>query len=209
MTDPSSRTRYVLALSAVTVLMVLAACRTVREPQSETVPEIDPRLTNTAYIEEGDLVAFVVDTFIARMRRDRDYIPLEIGVANKGVKRGMTLTLESFILIDASGRRYPAASRRELTRNYGSLEFDSRFAQLLPVMASRFRFYDFAPSALTRVKFDRPAPRRLFLQHLSFAVDLIYFPRPATPGEVELFMSAPELEDEIFVRFPLPAEQPG
>ena len=77
--------------------------------------DLDPKFSMSSYIEDGSLVALIVGTRPARSRETRDYIPLEIGIANHALP-GLTLTRESFTLVDENGNRYPAVGRDELSR---------------------------------------------------------------------------------------------
>ncbi|NIM01294.1 MAG: hypothetical protein GTN89_12530, partial [Acidobacteria bacterium] len=52
------------------------------------------------------LMTLIVDTRATRYREQSPYIPLEIAIANNGLRQ-IALTRESFTLIDEAGNRYP------------------------------------------------------------------------------------------------------
>ena len=52
-------------------------------------------------------------------------MPVEVAVVNKGLP-GLTLTPESFFLVNEEGRRYPAVGGKELADNYGDVDVDRR-----------------------------------------------------------------------------------
>jgi hypothetical protein len=186
---------------AMTIAVVLSGCVTgvrVDDPSA-----VDRKFALSSYIEEGKLVALVVGTRPARISNCQGYMPLEIGIANKGLK-SLSLTPESFTLIDSAGSRYPMVYSKELYEHYGRVDTDRRLGEVLPVLRAKFQAYAAVPSNFTP-SFDRPMDRRrLYLPRYSFTYDLIYFPCPGKGirGQVfELFMTAPELPDPVFVRF--------
>ena len=182
--------------------LVGAACVT-RSAQSPG--GIHPKLARSTYIEEGELLALVVSTKPMRYRMDRPFIPLEIAVVNKGLA-SLTLTRESFNLVDGQGRQYPAVGRQELTRGYGSTDVDRRYAEAAPFVKNRFPTYRLIPSNLSP-GFDASIARnRLFIPRFGYVLDFLYFPRPdgdLTGRPLELIIRAPELSDPVFVRFVL------
>jgi len=163
----------------------------------------DPKLARSTYIEEGRLVALVVSTKPMRYRLKRSFIPLEIAVVNKGLP-SLSLTPESFTLVDGQGRRYPVVSARELTREYGSTDVDRRLAEAAPFVRQRFATYRRVPSNMTP-GFDAPIAReRPFIPRFGYILDFIYFPRPdgnLVDAPLELVVQAPELPEPVFVRF--------
>ena len=105
-------------------LIFLAASCATRQPMTgQVAPSVDRKLSTFAYIEEGKLATFVVDTRATRYRGQDAYIPIEIAIGNTGVKQ-LTLTRESFTLVDDKGDRYPCASPKELLDNYDYLDLD-------------------------------------------------------------------------------------
>ena len=90
-------------IAAIVVLSVVFAAVSCKEPITGVeAPDIDRTLTTHSYIEEGSLVTFVVDTRATGIRANDAFIPLEVAVANRGLKN-LTITRESFQLIDEDG----------------------------------------------------------------------------------------------------------
>ena len=96
-------------------LVVAGSCATRQPLRGQRVTGLDKKLSTFAYIEEGDILTLIVDTRPARDKDGGPYMPLEIAIANHGLRK-LALTLESFTLLDKEGNRYPAASPRELAR---------------------------------------------------------------------------------------------
>lgn len=193
------RARWLDALAfAVLIPAMFGGCyRT--ETRSPT--DLDFKLDNTSYVEEGDLLALIVSTRVAFVRDHENYMPLEVAVANKGMP-SLSLTAESFTLTDQDGRSYPAVSGAELRRAI-NVDVDRRLGTLAPVVRSRYGNYAFQPGTFT-TSFDYPIQRDVNLPRFSWTIDLIYFPKPAggvRGRSFELFMNAPELDDPVFVRF--------
>ncbi len=205
------RSAYPLAL---VLLLVSAlgwlACAERRQTRARELAGLDRTLSTFAFIEEGNLVSLVVDTRATRYREKAGYIPLEIAIANLGVKQ-MTLTRESFTLHDSQGNKYACAGPKELMEKYEFLDLDRTLEELYSVVFNRY-------AALTRYpcKFSptRAAPTNPFesglvrdqvvIPKFGYLVDFIYFPTPGTgvlKQRFELFVTAPELPDPVFVKF--------
>jgi len=196
----------------VAVLLVLAAataCGTRRPITDQPTTDLDRKLSTFAWIEEGNLVTLIVGTRAARYRDESNYMPLELAIANRGLKQ-LTLTRESFTLIDEQGNRYPAASPEELIGGYEFLDLDTqRLAELDEIIFNRFAAFTRYPSKFSPTR--TPVPGRsnivrdlVSLPKFGYLVDYVYFPRPATgikDHRFELFVDAPELVDPVFVKF--------
>ena len=192
------------------ILILLAASCATRQPMTgQVAADVDRKLSTFAYIEEGKLATFIVDTRATRYRGKDAYIPLEIAIANRGVKQ-LTLTRESFTLADVKGNRYPCASPKELLDNYDFLDLDRDLEELGGIVFNRFGALTRYPSNFSPTHFavregqSRTVIDRVQLPKFGYVLDMIYFPMPATglKGHAfELAMTAPELTDAIFVKF--------
>ena len=185
-------------------LFAAAGCATRQPIRGQETSGLDKKLSTFAYIEEGDLVTLIVDAWAARTRDDAAYVPLEIAVANKKL-RTLTLSRESFTLIDSEGNRYPMASPSEIISGYDFLDFDRNLSELPGILFNKFAAFtrydsNFSPErAAGRVVIDKTHVPRF-----GYIIDFIYFPKPVTGvlnQEFELFLDAPQLEDPVFVRF--------
>ena len=205
-----------LLVALVLVSLGLAGCaRQVNTQVAQNAPALDAKFSLTSYAEEGELLALVVGTRPTITRSKLNYIPFEVGIVNRAVPL-LTLSLESFTLIDEDGNRYPAVGEIELNRSYeGSVVADTvtrngffRIGEIEPIIAGRYTTFVRKRGVLT------PATGRVdlanqFLEQFTYAVNMVYFPRPEglenVRGEIfELFVDAPELEDPVFVRFRVP-----
>ena len=196
--------RFVL-VPALATLILLSGCAAGSysvQPQ-DGGPPLDRKFSLTSYIEEGTELAFIVGVRPAGIVKDQGYVPFEIGVANKGMEK-LTITAESFVLIDEEGNRYPVVSSEELYREYRRVDVDRRLGEIFQVMLGKFQIYSLVPSNFTP-SFDAPTLLpQAYLSRYSMMYDLIYFPEPETGvrgRRFELFMSAPELENPVFVQF--------
>lgn len=189
-------------------LMLLAlavtACASRQPMTGQQAADVDRKLSTFAFIEEGKLVTFVVDTRATRYREKERYIPLEITVANRGVKQ-LTLTRESFTLADENGNRYPCASPKELLDNYEYLDLDRNLAELSEIVFNRFAAMTLYPSRLSPTRLlTGTVTDSVSLPRYGYMTDFLYFPTPTTGlkgHKFELTMSAPELPDPVFVKF--------
>lgn len=197
-----------VAILAVTALA--AGCGARQQVSGRTAPDVDRKLTRFSYIEEGSIVTFIVSTKAARYRDDAGYMPLQISVANTGLRR-ITIGRESFTLVDEQGNRYPLAGPRELLESYNFLDMDGTLGELLGVLPdnkfaafSRFNS-NFSPDrGIPEIGGSSLVRDELTLPKFGYIIDTIYFPRPATGikgHRFELFLDAPELENPVFVKF--------
>ena len=186
-----------------------ASCATRRPLRGQEVDGFDKKLSTYAYIEEGDLVTLIVDTRAARDKDGRKYVPLEIAIANHGM-RVLSLTRESFTLLDANGNRYPVASPRELLESYDMLDFDRNLAEIEGITFNRFAAMARYPSNFSPTRTVQAGLGNNLVQDYvglprhGYIIDFIYFPQPKSGlmnKQFELFLTAPELEDPVFVKF--------
>ncbi len=168
---------------------------------------LDKKLSTFVYIEEGDIASLIVNTRIARYRDNSDYVPFQISVANRGLRQ-ISLSRESFELTDEEGNRYPCVGPRELLDGYEFLDLDRSptLADLEGMVFDRFAAFTRYPSNFspTRSAIQGTVRDTVNLPKFGYLVDFVYFPKPPTGVKghrFELTMTAPELEDPIFVKF--------
>jgi hypothetical protein len=194
--------------SLVVACALLASCATRQPIRGQQADEFDRKLSTFAYIEEGDLVTFIVDTRPARDKDGSSYVPFEIAVANHGMRR-LTLTLESFTLIDKEGNRYPAATPRELLQGYDMLDFDRNLAEIEGIVFNRFGALarypsNFTPTRTISVDGTNLVRDVVHLPRHGYVIDFVYFPMPATgvrDQPFELFLDSPDLPEPVFLKF--------
>jgi len=197
--------RLLLTLS----IVFAAACATRQPMTGQPAPDVDRKLSTFAYIEEGKIATFIVDTRPTRYRENEPYVPVEIAIANRGLPK-LSLTRESFTLADENGNRYPCASPKELLAGYEFLDLDRNLAELNELVFNRFGAMTEYPSKFSPTR--RPASFNesmvvtdtVELPRFGYILDMLYFPAPSTGlkgHKFELSMTAPELADPIFVKF--------
>jgi hypothetical protein len=194
------------------VCLLAAAPGCVRQPM-RGVPAtgLDRKLSTFAFIEEGDLVTVIVDVLATRDRGEHAYVPLEVAIANQGLKH-LRLTRESFSLVDDAGQRYPLSTARELIEGYDLLDHDRRVAELVRILPSRFATFTRYPSRFSPQPMgpdDRPTLvlDSVTLPQYGYLLDVLYFPMPAggvNRKTLELFVESADLPDPVFVRFSVP-----
>lgn len=201
--------RNAAVLVSMAFLIALAAsCASRSAPRPRELTGLDRKLSTFAYIEEGNLVTLIVDTRATRYRAETAYIPLEITVANRGLKQ-LSLARESFTLVDEAGKRYPCVGPRELMESYEFLDLDRNgLAELEGIVFNRFATYTLYPSRFSPTRglsagssLVRDA---ITLPRFGYLIDIIYFPKPDTPvigPKYELFMTSADLPDPVFVKF--------
>lgn len=196
--------------SALAASILLAASCATRQPMTgQVAADVDRKLSTFAFIEEGKLATFIVDTRPTRYREKESYVPIEIAIANRGVKQ-ISLTRESFTLADEKGNRYPCASPKELLANYDFLDLDRNLAELNEIVFNRFGAMTAYPSKFSPTRRPSRAGEstvvtdNVQIPKFGYVLDMLYFPMPGTGlvgHKFELAMSAPELTDPIFVKF--------
>lgn len=196
--------RGFLGGALVLIAMLAVGCAGRVPMTGQEVSGLDRRLSPYTFIEDGDLVSFLINTRATRYRNDQSYVPLEILVANRGLRQ-LSLTRESFTLVDGDGTRYPVAGPRELIESYPFLDMD-RSLQEVNSVTSRFAAFTRYPSNFSPLRGagSRPVRDRVALPKFGYIIDFLYFPRPANglrDAVLELFLDAPELQDPVFVRF--------
>ncbi len=189
-------------------LLLTSACVTRREITGQEVSGLDRKLSTFVYIEDGDLVDFLVATKATRYRDGQPYIPVEIGVANRGLKQ-LSMGRESFVLVDEAGNRYPAAGPTELMESYEFLDMDQNLVEIAAVVDTKYAAFTRYPSKFSPTRAARRGTSNIVrdlvaLPRFGYMLDMLYFPAPSTGVKghtFELFLQAPELPDPVFVRF--------
>ena len=189
-------------------LVLTSSCVTRREITGQEVGGLDRKLSTFVYIEDGDLLDFVIATKATRYRDGQPYIPVEIAVANRGLKQ-LSMTRESFVLVDAEGNRYPAAGPTELIEGYEFLDMDQNLVELEAVLVTKYAAFTRYPSKFSPTRVALQGTSNIVrdlvsLPRFGYMLDMLYFPAPTTGVKdhtFEIFLRAPELPDPVFVRF--------
>ena len=202
--------RCVRVVSVLLVLVLGAACAGVREPmRGQETSGLDRKLSTFAFIEQGEIMTLIVDTKATRYREATAYIPIEIAIANNGLRQ-IVLTRESFTLIDEEGNRYPAASPKELIESYEFLDLDrDQLSELQGIVFNRFAAHQRYPSMFSPTRNFTHGRSNLVRDLVSlpkhgYLLDFVYFPAPKTGllgHRFELFVDSQQLESPVFVKF--------
>lgn len=202
--------KALLAATPLAVLLILAPGCARKEIRGQVTTGLDPKLSTFAFIEDGELAAFIVDVRATQYREKDAYIPFEVAVANRGF-RSMTLTRESFVLVDEQGNRYPAASPKELLQGYDFLDLDRRLAEIEGITFNKFATFTryrskFSPTRQVPLATGESTivQDTVVLPKFGYMIDFLYFPTPAggvKGKKFELFLKTPELQDAVYVKF--------
>jgi len=202
-----SLTLAVLPVAVILLVLGVVGCSEHRSKPPREVGGLDDKLSTFAWKEDGNLIALIVDTRAARYVEEADYMPLEITVANRGLKE-LVLTRESFTLVDETGQKYPVVGPQELLENYDFLDRDRQtLAELFGIVDQKFSTFTLYPSKLSPSRTGGVVRDQVTLPKFGYMVDFIYFPKPATgvkDHKFELQMSSPALpadNNPIFVKF--------
>jgi len=194
---------------ALALCMTALSCASRQPIEGGAASDLDRKLSTYAFIEEGDLVTFIVGTRATRYRGDDAYIPIEICISNNGLRQ-LILTRESFTLIDEDGNRYPAAAPRELIDGYDFLDIDRNgLTELGEIVFNKFAAYTryrsrFSPTNIAFAERDNLVRDMVSIPKFGYIIDFIYFPTPPSGVKgkrFDLFLESASLPDPVFVKF--------
>lgn len=160
------------------------------------------------YRVRAGAVTVLVDAYPAALHAEDAYIPLSVAVGYTDRGPGITVTAESFTLIDSTGMVHAAVPYGEFIRNYSKREFDAELLRNRPLVAGQqfdtsiklpARFYPTVATGGTRMERVELAPYTWFST-------LIYFPRPRAgwDGVMTLRLSGGGVQPPVEVRFRIP-----
>ena len=203
----SIRSFITVSLAVAVLGMATSGCTYSRErPRAVSTATLSPTLGPMTFKEEGNLVILTVDVNATRFHGDSPFVPVAIGLANKRVKPFISISRESFYLMDAFGRRYGLAGVSEVQRLQRGLSQD-RHLTAISFKTSKFTgyrhyntaFFPFLTGGILRDRVDLPT--------FGFFADVLYFPRPEGDlrgGVFELHLTAKERPQDVFVVFEVP-----
>jgi hypothetical protein len=168
----------------------------------------DSSYAGTYFEGEDEHIIVVVDVELTRLRLEEKYFPLSIKIANKRLP-SLTLTRDSFILIDDNRMPHYMPDIKELQKNYEKLTPDSKFRSqtglLRDQMLTSFSYYRKADSNFFPVTAGSARViDKVYVRQRGFMEDVIYFPMP--PGGIKgkvliLRVDAEELEVPADIAF--------
>lgn len=204
-----SRRALLTGTLALALCLTALSCASRQPMEGGAASDLDRKLSTYAFIEEGDLVTFIVGTRATRYRGDEAYIPIEICISNNGLRQ-LILTRESFTLIDEDGNRFPAAGPRELIDGYNFLDIDRNgLTELEDIVFNKFAAYtrygsQFSPTNVAFAEQSNLVRDLVSIPKFGYIIDFIYFPTPETGvmgKRFDLFLESSSLADPVFVKF--------
>lgn len=206
--ERSLRMRNICRFSPLFLIFALLICCGGYNVSDESSSGGDERHGGSIYQGEDENVIVVVDVELARRRLEEKYFPLSIKIANKRL-HSLTLTRNSFILIDDNRIPHYMPDIAELQKNYEMLASDNKFRSQTGLLGDQlvtsFSYYRKAESRF----FPQTAGAgrvidEVYVRQRGYMEDLIYFPMP--PGGIEgkvliLRIDAEELEVPADIAF--------
>jgi hypothetical protein len=186
---------------------LVAGCTYSHERARAVSPDtLSPTLGPMTFMEEGNLVILTVGVNATRFHEDDPFVPIGVALGNRRVKPWLSISRESFYLMDTFGRRYGMAGVDEVRRLQRGISQDRRLTSI-SFHASKFggfrlfqtEFFPNLAGAILRDRIDLPT--------FGYLADVLYFPRPEGDlrgGIFELHLRAKELPQEVFVVFEVP-----
>ncbi|MFC2165833.1 hypothetical protein ACFLT2_12670 [Acidobacteriota bacterium] len=198
---------FPMFISLILVGLFLFSCGT-KQVETDLPAGLDVKSGMYSYRSEDKEVSVIVDYEVARLRKEENYFPLDIMIANKKLP-AVTVTRDSLILIDANGKTYSMASIQEIQDKYQKLWADSQYRDssaytdtqsLTSFTQYQVQRSNFFPEAAGGAR----VTNRVIIRPRGYIDDRVYFPMPETGIEKQkliLRLVAPELESSFDVVF--------
>jgi len=176
------RYRTWIPLAVVVLLALAPSCDRFKKTELPTAAR-QPKLTGTAYINEGDSVHLIVDVRASRIAGNSEFLPLQVALLNR-TKQDMVVNRESFSLESPSSSLLPLSTYAEFEDNYPRHRIDLRIGREFiehlngkyPSPPFRKRPLEFYP-----IKESGVPPRdEISLRQGEMAIGFIYFRLPDT-----------------------------
>ena len=189
---------------------VLVGCLVVAGLARAGVPETSKGFAFATYKESLGPITILVGSYPAGFDQGDDLVPLQIAIGIRGEDAKLTITPESFTLIDPDGKSYPMASYSELVHHDRLMRFTERIDRAQPLVlgeqfANSTRIQSrFFPSLSEQIRISR-----VHLDRTTYLQDLLYFKRPALglDGVLTLRFQAEGMSEAIEVRFEVPLKE--
>jgi len=197
--------KIAISISIVFVFAALIASAAVLNAQETKVVQLDVKFDPTTYVNRKTPLILVVSTFLMQnLEKTQAYIPVEVGIGNSGSAKA-TLTRKGVKLIDEAGQSYDLISAKEITKDYGRLNYDREKAYVPHLMGPIFFGYRAISSRFT----PEAKPNSLVYDTIDLAgndvlIDILYFKVPAASVKGKSFtlrVSASNLVEPAAVTF--------
>jgi len=189
---------------------VLVVCLAIVGLPRAGVPETSKGFAFATYKERLGPITILVGSYPAAFDRGDDLVPLQIAIGIRGEDSKLTITPESFTLIDPDGKSYPMASYSELVRHDRLMRFTERIDRAQPLVLGE----QFANSTRIQSRFfpslsEQTRISRVHLERTMYLRDLLYFKRPALglDGVLTLRFQAQGMSEPIEVHFEVPLNE--
>ena len=189
------RVPIVIAVSVLTLGAVLAG------DLRQTSESFGP----STFRERTDQLTLIASTSLASQRSAEAYIPIPIAVGYVGKGPSISITPESFTLVDAAGNRYPLAGFNDVRQNYPKLRFDRSILRAQPLVVG----LQFETSRRVAANFFPAPDGNLRTDHINLSpfmwfTDVLYVERPAhSDGVMTLEFKPHGLQQQLAVRIAL------
>jgi hypothetical protein len=164
------------------------------------------KYSNTVYRERSDRITVLVDAYIASFHEADDYIPFPVAIGLRSGKN-VTISHESFTLVDQEGNVVPLATYQEINENYNKIPFDESLREARPlVIGQQFENSTELPSQFFPSSRGSTYLSRVEMAPFTWFNDVLYFPRPPAGlgGVLVLRVTGSSLEQPVEVRFEVP-----
>jgi hypothetical protein len=173
------------------------------------LPDTSMRFAFATFKESSGPITILVGSYTAAFEPAEEFVPLQIAIGIRGKDASLTITPDSFTLIDPDGNSYPTATYSELAphdRLMRSAEAIDRAQPL--VMGQQFANSTRIQSRFYPVPSERIRIPRVHLDRTTYLRDLLYFKRPSSglDGVLTLRFEAQGMAEPIDVRFEVPPE---
>lgn len=169
------------------------------------VPSASEGFAFSTYREQADGITVLVDSLPASLHDHDAFVPLHVAIGLIGHREPVTITRDSFTLIDRQGHSYPLATYQQILRDYGKSHFDRSLVRARPLVIGS----QFATSEEIAANFFPPVGLvndEIHLANFTWFHDLLYFPRPEAglEGVLQLRVTGKGIEQPIVVAFRVP-----
>jgi len=174
--------RYIVQINLFICLSLFFISCGTQQVESDLPAGLDKKHGAYSYIRGDREVSLLVDYEVARLRKDDKYFPLDVMIANNGLK-SLTVTRESLILIDAEGKAYNMPTIDEIQKEYSNLWADSLFkypSALSDEQAlTSFTYYQVQRSNFfPRTSGAARVTDKVIIRPKGYIDDRLYFPMP-------------------------------
>jgi hypothetical protein len=197
--------------STLAVLALLVAASAAGAADNRDNDETSKSFSYAIYKEQEGPITILLGSFPAAAAAEEPFFPVEIAIGLRGKKDDtLTITSESFTLIDHDGMHYPLAGLKEVREAQEQIRYSPGSAGAYHLETgeqftnSFFVEANFFPVAAAGIRLDP-----VQLGRWNYTKDVLYFPRPALglDGLLTLRFRTQEMTRPLDVRFKVPLKK--